>query len=48
MAAAAAAQLSKGEDITSAVKMSLDYTWDTLNQAFEIGRGQSTPTRIFK
>ena len=48
LAAAAAAQLSKGEDITNAVQVSLDYTWDALNRGLALGRGQLTPVRIAK
>ncbi len=46
LASALAGRLALGEDLVSAVKSALDYTWRTLRDAEQPGRGQYVPRRL--
>lgn len=45
LAAAVAAFVARGLTIDQAVARGLDYTWETLNQAYKVGPGQFIPQR---
>jgi len=47
LAASLAANLANGHEITAAVSMALDYTWQSLNHGHAIGKGQLHPNRQF-
>ncbi|WP_407312557.1 hydroxymethylpyrimidine/phosphomethylpyrimidine kinase [Pseudomonas sp. nanlin1] len=46
LASALAGRLAHGEHLTSAVRTALDYTWRTLRDAEQLGRGQYVPRRL--
>ena len=46
LASTLAGRLALGENLTSAVKTALDYTWRTLRDAEAPGRGQFIPRRL--
>ena len=46
LASALSGRLALGEDLASAVKSALDYTWRTLRDAEAPGRGQYIPRRL--
>lgn len=46
LASALAGRLALGEELVSAVKSALDYTWRTLRDAEQPGRGQYVPRRL--
>lgn len=45
LAASIAARLALGEELLQAVASAQQYTWDSLNAAYRIGRGQHFPRR---
>jgi hydroxymethylpyrimidine/phosphomethylpyrimidine kinase len=45
-ASALAGRLALGEELTSAVRSALDYTWRTLRDAEAPGHGQYVPRRL--
>ena len=47
LASSLAANLANSHDIKTAVKKSLDYTWQTLKHAQAIGKGQLHPNRQY-
>jgi hydroxymethylpyrimidine/phosphomethylpyrimidine kinase len=47
LAAAIAANLANGFELTDAVRDAQDYTWQTLNASFHPGMGQYLPDRMF-
>jgi len=47
LAASLAANLAKGHDMSGAVSMALDYTWQSLKHGRAIGKGQLHPNRQF-
>lgn len=47
LASSLAANLANNHDIKTAVKKSLDYTWQTLKYAQAIGKGQLQPNRQY-
>ena len=47
LAASLAANLAKKQDVKTAVKNALDYTWQSLKQAQTVGKGQLLPNRHF-
>lgn len=47
LAASLAANIATGHDINNAVRMALDYTWQTLKHGLAIGKGQLHPNRQF-
>lgn len=46
LASALAGRLALGEDLSSAVQSALNYTWRTLRDAEQLGRGQYVPRRL--
>jgi len=46
LASALAGRLALGEALTSAVRSALDYTWRTLRDAEQLGKGQYVPRRL--
>jgi hydroxymethylpyrimidine/phosphomethylpyrimidine kinase len=46
LASALAGRLAQGEQLASAVKTALDYTWRTLRDAEQLGKGQFVPRRL--
>ncbi|MBA1194535.1 hydroxymethylpyrimidine/phosphomethylpyrimidine kinase [Pseudomonas entomophila] len=46
LASALAGRLAQGEQLHSAVRSALDYTWRTLRDAEQLGRGQYVPRRL--
>ncbi len=46
LASSLAAQLARGEDMLSACQKALDYTFETLQQARQLGQGQWIPKRL--
>jgi hydroxymethylpyrimidine/phosphomethylpyrimidine kinase len=46
LASALAGRLAQGEQLHSAVRTALDYTWRTLRDAERLGRGQYVPRRL--
>ncbi|KTB76730.1 hydroxymethylpyrimidine/phosphomethylpyrimidine kinase [Pseudomonas syringae] len=46
LASALAGRLAQGEALVSAVKSALDYTWRTLRDAEQLGKGQFVPRRL--
>lgn len=48
LAASLAANLANGHDVTTAVDIALDYTWQSLKHGQAIGKGQLHPKRNFK
>ncbi|MNW03423.1 bifunctional hydroxy-methylpyrimidine kinase/ hydroxy-phosphomethylpyrimidine kinase [compost metagenome] len=46
LASTLAGRLALGEELTSAVRSALDYTWRTLRDAEQPGRGQYVPRRL--
>ncbi|RMM18880.1 Bifunctional hydroxy-methylpyrimidine kinase/ hydroxy-phosphomethylpyrimidine kinase [Pseudomonas syringae pv. maculicola] len=46
LASTLAGRLAQGEELVSAVKSALDYTWRTLRDAEQLGRGQFVPRRL--
>jgi hydroxymethylpyrimidine/phosphomethylpyrimidine kinase len=46
LASALAGRLALGEQLQSAVKSALDYTWRTLRDAEQLGKGQFVPRRL--
>ncbi|WP_213875433.1 hydroxymethylpyrimidine/phosphomethylpyrimidine kinase [Pseudomonas sp. dw_358] len=46
LASALAGRLALGENLQSAVKSALDYTWRTLRDAEQLGQGQYVPRRL--
>lgn len=46
LASALAGRLALGEQLDSAVKSALDYTWRTLRDAERLGKGQFVPRRL--
>jgi hydroxymethylpyrimidine/phosphomethylpyrimidine kinase len=47
LAAAIAAMLANGLDLSDAVREAQDYTWQTLQRAYRPGMGQYLPDRMF-
>jgi len=47
LASACAGALAQGLDVTSAVREALDFTWNSLANGHQIGRGQRLPQRQF-
>jgi len=47
LASAIAAQLALGLEVPAAVQAAQDYTWRTLEAAFQPGSGQSIPDRLY-
>jgi hydroxymethylpyrimidine/phosphomethylpyrimidine kinase len=47
LAAAIAATIANGLDISEAVRDAQDYTWQTLNSGYRPGMGQHIPDRLF-
>ncbi len=47
LAAAIAATIANGLDISEAVRDAQDYTWQTLSSAYRPGMGQQIPDRLF-
>jgi len=47
LASSIAAQLALGEEMSSAVRKAIDYTWQTLKHARPLGRGQLIPNRFY-
>jgi hydroxymethylpyrimidine/phosphomethylpyrimidine kinase len=47
LASSIAALLAHGLDVTSAVNEAQEYTWNTLNSAYQAGGGQLNPNRLF-
>ena len=46
LASALAGRIAQGQELVSAVKSALDYTWRTLRDAEQLGRGQFVPRRL--
>ncbi|RMR90293.1 putative Phosphomethylpyrimidine kinase [Pseudomonas amygdali pv. tabaci] len=46
LASALAGRIAQGEELVSAVRSALDYTWRTLRDAEQLGRGQFVPRRL--
>jgi hypothetical protein len=46
LASALAGRLALGEQLQSAVRSALDYTWRTLRDAEQLGKGQYVPRRL--
>ena len=46
LASALAGRLAQGENLASAVRTALDYTWRTLRDAEQLGKGQFVPRRL--
>lgn len=46
LAAAVAGYLAQGEDIRTAVRKAQRYTWESLKNAYFLGRGQALPDRL--
>jgi hydroxymethylpyrimidine/phosphomethylpyrimidine kinase len=46
LASALAGRLAHGEELVSAVRSALDYTWRTLRDAERLGKGQFVPRRL--
>jgi hydroxymethylpyrimidine/phosphomethylpyrimidine kinase len=46
LASALAGRLALGEALQSAVRSALDYTWRTLRDAEQLGKGQYVPRRL--
>jgi hydroxymethylpyrimidine/phosphomethylpyrimidine kinase len=46
LASALAGRLAQGEHLASAVRSALDYTWRTLRDAEQLGKGQFVPRRL--
>jgi hydroxymethylpyrimidine/phosphomethylpyrimidine kinase len=46
LASALAGRLALGQDVVSAVQTALDYTWRTLRDAEQLGKGQFVPRRL--
>lgn len=46
LASALAGRLAQGEQLDSAVRSALDYTWRTLRDAEQLGKGQFVPRRL--
>ena len=46
LASALAGRLALGEQLESAVRSALDYTWRTLRDAEQLGKGQYVPRRL--
>ncbi len=47
LASAIAGLLAQGQEPMSAIHQAQDYTWQTLEQAYRLGRGQMIPNRLF-
>ena len=47
LASAIAAHLAMGENVTKAVDIALDYSWQSLRHGFRTGRCQSLPDRLY-
>jgi hydroxymethylpyrimidine/phosphomethylpyrimidine kinase len=47
LAAACAATLAHGLDVSSAVDEALNYTWETLKHGLQPGKGQALPDRLY-
>lgn len=48
LATAVTAYLARGEAMADAVNHALDYTWQSLRQAYRAGSGQSIPKRLWR
>ncbi len=48
LAAAIAALLAQGQSLTDAVCNAQDFAWQSLAQAYRLGRGQALPNRLYK
>ncbi|MFV1996715.1 MAG: hydroxymethylpyrimidine/phosphomethylpyrimidine kinase [Acidiferrobacterales bacterium] len=48
LASACAGALAQGSNVTSAVRAALDFTWDSLANGHQTGRGQRLPQRQFR
>ena len=46
LASALAGRLAQGENLASAVQTALNYTWRTLRDAEQLGKGQFVPRRL--
>lgn len=46
LASALAGRLAHGQDVVGAVQIALDYTWRTLRDAEQLGKGQFVPRRL--
>ena len=46
LASTLAGRLALGEELVSAVRSALDYTWRTLRDAEQLGHGQYVPRRL--
>jgi hydroxymethylpyrimidine/phosphomethylpyrimidine kinase len=46
LASALAGRLALGQELVSAVQTALDYTWRTLRDAEQLGKGQFVPRRL--
>lgn len=47
LAAAIAGLLAQGHEPLTAIQQAQDYTWQSLEQAYRLGRGQLIPNRLF-
>ncbi|MGB9670143.1 MAG: bifunctional hydroxymethylpyrimidine kinase/phosphomethylpyrimidine kinase [Halothiobacillaceae bacterium] len=47
LASAIAGLLAQGNEPMTAIHQAQDYTWQTLEQAYRLGRGQMIPNRLF-
>ncbi len=47
LASAIAGLLAQGHEPMTAIHQAQDYTWQTLEQAYRLGRGQMIPNRLF-
>jgi len=47
LSASLAAELAKGAELVAATKSAQEYTWETLNNAYQVGQCQSQPDRLF-
>jgi hydroxymethylpyrimidine/phosphomethylpyrimidine kinase len=47
LASSIAGLLAQGLDPFSAIAEAQDYTWNTLDAAFKVGKGQHNPNRFF-
>jgi hydroxymethylpyrimidine/phosphomethylpyrimidine kinase len=47
LASAIAGLMAHGNEPLTAIEQAQDYTWQTLEQAYRLGRGQMLPNRLF-
>lgn len=47
LASAIAGLMAQGNEPLTAIEQAQDYTWQTLEQAYRLGRGQMMPNRLF-